>query len=491
MCMKFNIFGVHLPHAFETSYDTFAAIFFSVVATISFVIFINITKRLKGNKIILVNILISLFMSLTMVLLKLSNITLPHGSGFDVSLLLLVIVTYFYGLIPSLMVLVTSIIMTFINGGTPFDWLSVLLLSLLQVVVVVISFYWRKYNAKFLKLNSFLKFWILGMVVNILHFLVFPFVASSQEDVIHAAIPLILFFPVAIAIIGVVTEKQEYYTKQSELITQQKTLLDATVNATNTMEIYAVDRDYNYLSFNHFHEQQMFKFSGVTIKNGDNFLKSIKDISVRERLRTNLNSALEGREFEINVEVETKKGKFLEEHFTAIFDEDKNIIGVTVFSHEITERKQHEKNITYLSYHDLLTGLKNRRFFDDRVNELSLLKTSATVVYIDINALKIMNDAFGHTAGDDLLKTVSISVLKAFGDIGDVCRIGGDEIVILLPKYPLEQVRTISEIMKNELEKKVVQELQVSISIGVAEAKTGEELRRALLKAEDEMYKNK
>lgn len=70
-----------------------------------------------------------------------------------------------------------------------------------------------------------------------------------------------------------------------------------------------------------------------------------------------------------------------------------------------TERKKHEEKIKYLSYHDSLTGLYNRKFFEDELKRIDNKKNlPITIIFGDVNGLKLTNDIFGHIAGDELLK---------------------------------------------------------------------------------------
>lgn len=100
---------------------------------------------------------------------------------------------------------------------------------------------------------------------------------------------------------------------------------------------------------------------------------------------------------------------------------------------DITEKKQREEEIIYLSYHDSLTGLYNRTFFEEGKRRFDVSRRlPMSVIMGDVNGLKLINDSFGHNAGDDLLREIG-SMLKETCRAEDViARIGGDEFVILL-----------------------------------------------------------
>ncbi|WP_078593911.1 bifunctional diguanylate cyclase/phosphodiesterase [Evansella clarkii] len=112
------------------------------------------------------------------------------------------------------------------------------------------------------------------------------------------------------------------------------------------------------------------------------------------------------------------------------------ITGVFVIAQDITEKKKNSEKIYYLAYHDALTGLPNRDYFEKCLEEeLKKAEESSEkfgVIYLDIDRFKIINDTLGHDAGDELLQAVS-DRLKAFIREGDItARYGGDEFVILM-----------------------------------------------------------
>ena len=78
---------------------------------------------------------------------------------------------------------------------------------------------------------------------------------------------------------------------------------------------------------------------------------------------------------------------------------------------DITERKRKEEEIRYLGYHDQLTGLYNRRFYEEELLRLDVkMNLPLTIARGDVNGLKFINDSFGHDSGDELLKKVTKSL---------------------------------------------------------------------------------
>ena len=161
---------------------------------------------------------------------------------------------------------------------------------------------------------------------------------------------------------------------------------------------------------------------------------------------------------------------------------------------DITERKHAEEELRELSIHDVLTGLYNHGFF---LAELARLQRGrefpVSIVVVDVDHLKLINDEHGHAAGDELLKQVARVLMKAFRTEDVVARIGGDEFAVLLPTtgapaadISLQRVRDlIRENHANETE------IPIRISMGVSTAEKAERLTVALKEADSNMFREK
>ena len=153
---------------------------------------------------------------------------------------------------------------------------------------------------------------------------------------------------------------------------------------------------------------------------------------------------------------------------------------------------ENEKN-EYLSYHDYLTGLYNRRFFE---NEIKRLDTKAnlpiSIIMFDIDGLKLINDSFGHASGDKLLIKAAEAIKKACRDGDIVSRLGGDEFAVLLPKTDVGETVLIASQIKEFVSQGKVEKIELSISYGY-DTKTTEDqsLIEVFATAENHMYRYK
>lgn len=166
------------------------------------------------------------------------------------------------------------------------------------------------------------------------------------------------------------------------------------------------------------------------------------------------------------------------------------LIGV---SRNIDERKKIEQEILFLSYCDQLTGLYNRRFYEEELKRIDKEENlPLSIIMGDVNQLKLINDSFGHDMGDELLKRVAEILRRACSTEDIIARLGGDEFVILLPKTDATKTEEIMKCINDLSSKEEVGLINISISLG-SETKANEEenIRDVFKKAEDNMYKKK
>jgi diguanylate cyclase (GGDEF)-like protein len=159
---------------------------------------------------------------------------------------------------------------------------------------------------------------------------------------------------------------------------------------------------------------------------------------------------------------------------------------------DITQRKRNERAIQAEALRDPLTGLFNRRGFEAHGTEAINESEHGAVLFLDLDGFKSINDNFGHTAGDALL--------KAFGHRLEFClrpedvlgRLGGDEFAIVMPNVSVDDVRNIAQrLLQTASEAYIIQgqEIQCTASVGIAlMPRHGDELWQLLNVADEAMY---
>ena len=177
------------------------------------------------------------------------------------------------------------------------------------------------------------------------------------------------------------------------------------------------------------------------------------------------------------------------------YPQNKNgeITGAVVTFMDISERKQKEAEIQYLNCYDTLTGLHNRRCFEDnraKIDNPDNLPLS--VIFADINGLKMTNDIFGHRAGDELIKKSSEILLQVCRQNDVVARVGGDEFIILLPNTTKENAEKILARIKSGFADARVKAIKSSIALGLDTKRSPDQLLDEIMaNAENAMYMDK
>ena len=200
------------------------------------------------------------------------------------------------------------------------------------------------------------------------------------------------------------------------------------------------------------------------------------------------------REFE-QVELCTRDGKrlIISSTIAPVQDPTGQVRGAVVVFRDVSEIVRHQEQIEFLSYRDHLTGLYNRRFFEKELARLDREENlPLALVVADVNGLKLTNDAFGHTVGDELLCKVAGILKKTVKTSDFVARLGGDEFVVVMPNTGNEEAEQAVQRMKTLIEEEEVHSINISIAFGVEVKVSSEQsLQEMFNKAESRMYKNK
>jgi len=168
---------------------------------------------------------------------------------------------------------------------------------------------------------------------------------------------------------------------------------------------------------------------------------------------------------------------------------------VILLIRDISDHIEYEKKLNYLCFHDQLTGLNNRAYFEHELKRLDGSREyPISIIAIDLDGVKLVNDALGHATGDALLKAAADVLKQSLRHSDVLTRTGGDEFVALLPRTGIEIAREIVQRMHNQadLHSRKNSYLPLSFSIGIATASDAAfSLSKALVEADELLVENK
>lgn len=456
------------------------------------------------------NIFIGIIIGFVGVLLIEVPVYISPGIFFDTRSILVSVSAMFFGFVPVFVADVILILWRINIGGAG---------TLMGVIVIIltsgIGLAWNKIRLQNIltkRISIFVEFYVVGLVV---HTVMIICELTLPEDMIikvlkQTAIPILLIYPIGFFLLSVVLfngynnyqmrlklkENEEKYKSLFHEHQDKQIFLKALINSIPDLIFY---KDFNSVymgcnsAFENFAGKKENDLIGLT--DLDLFDKEMADLFItmdKEMLK-------QGKTRKNDEIVTYPDGKkiLLETLKTTYCNSEGSVLGLIGISRDITERKQREEEILYLTYHDVLTGLYNRAFFETERKRLDTkCELPLSVIVGDINGLKLINDAFGHEEGDKILIAMA-KILKLCSRSEDiVARIGGDEFCILLPKTDTHNAQLIVNRIKRKCEEYINKASRetyfASISLGYAtKLKIEEPFEKIFRIAEEFMYRLK
>ncbi len=176
------------------------------------------------------------------------------------------------------------------------------------------------------------------------------------------------------------------------------------------------------------------------------------------------------------------------------FDLEGKFAGFVGTCLDITEQKEVEDKLRDMSQHDGLTRLYNRRFFEEELERAAGARNPVlTVLMLDVDRLKQVNDTLGHAEGDKLLQRAAEVLSVAFRPEDIAARVGGDEFAVVLPGVDEAAARGLVERLQNRLAEhnQSYPDLPLRWSLGMATRRPGKSLSQVLREADEKMYMDK
>ena len=213
-----------------------------------------------------------------------------------------------------------------------------------------------------------------------------------------------------------------------------------------------------------------------------------------------INSECDSDMFDVRIITQSGKTRWVKHVCATVTDNDGNRIGVRSSNLDITDQKNHENQIFNMAYYDPLTNLPNRRLFeknlDSMIEKSKINHDVFSVMFLDLDRFKNINDSFGHKLGDQVLVEISQMVTNICKDECLVCRFGGDEFVLICSEIENKDQATdfATKIIKQIEQPIKIDEISIyiSASIGVAfYPEDGYSMELLVRNADTAMYKSK
>lgn len=191
--------------------------------------------------------------------------------------------------------------------------------------------------------------------------------------------------------------------------------------------------------------------------------------------RSYLDAKQTGKPFQIVIKIHHKEKGWVWTMVkgTPVFDDENKFRQMVLVVSDISALKEKQDKLEFYAYHDPLTGLPNRRYFEkcltESIEKLNLKGQSFTLILFDIDDFKKINDSWGHEIGDQVIQEVANRTQQVIVEHGIAARLGGDEFIILLYSSKNEEVKEVIHKLQKELLKEIVIErntIAITNSIG-------------------------
>lgn len=414
-------------------------------------------------------------------------VVLSSGSYYDAKTVLFTLSGYFFGPVTTLVTVIVGLIVRLIVPETGSSLVSILTIVNSAVGGYILSLLFRNKQRKIKKVYKYTILTYIINISNIVIFLIFSITGTTFKQLIA---PYLVVFPIVTIFACWFLDMNINYSKVIKESTIQRHLLKSSVDSIEKLGIVTLDKNYNYLVFNKTHEYYVNNYLNKEVKVGDNYLEIFEDANLTHDYASIFKRVFDGNDLCNKYSFEHKDTKlYFNQEYNSVYDKNK-IVAINIITRDVTDQMEFEEEMINLSYRDPLTGLFNRRSLTHQIKLMNDVE-NLVVVFFDIDGLKFMNDAFGHEDGDKLIVLISTEIKNAIPENSLVFRLGGDEFVVIIKDVTLSEGKRIAKRISINLSKQKINEIEISLSYGVANKLKNEDLEETIKRSENFMYDNK
>jgi len=227
---------------------------------------------------------------------------------------------------------------------------------------------------------------------------------------------------------------------------------------------------------------------------GSSIFEKLVPIEQHEIAKNNIKKILNSSEFEFITKNYKPNGELyylkLKETKIKLPNKGEGILSMQL---DITDLKEKEKKLQYLSYHDELTGVYNRHFFEEELKRLDTERQlPLSLILADANGLKLINDTYGHSTGDQFLIKITEVMNSVIRSEDILARLGGDEFAIILPQTSKEEADKVTNRIIETCHQTYIEDINLSIGLGTAvKTDPDQDIYNVFNKADSRMYQDK
>ncbi len=280
--------------------------------------------------------------------------------------------------------------------------------------------------------------------------------------------------------------------------TLSEAILRSMVESPENLLIWAVDREFHYIFFNNSHKEKMKEFWAVDIELGKELFSYIDDPDYIHASKKKYEAVFNDWSGVSQDELTDCKGntRYFDNYGNPIYDEEGKVIGAVMYTIEVTDRVLAEKALERISVTDRLTGLFNRDKLETTLQQefsrASRYRRTFSLLLIDLDHFKAINDNYGHPVGDKVLSEIGEILYASSRHVDTAGRWGGEEFLIICPETDLKQASIMAEKIRRVVEEYAFSTGdRLTCSIGVSEFQKEVNISELLKKVDKALYEAK
>jgi PAS domain S-box-containing protein/diguanylate cyclase (GGDEF)-like protein/putative nucleotidyltransferase with HDIG domain len=415
---------------------------------------------------LVINCCIGMFLGAVGVFILFFSNQMVPGVIFDLRSIFLSLIALMYGAVPTLIATCIMIIYRIFQGGT-----EVIFGVLVLCVSSVIGLFWNRLIAFKSVRRKITDYYLLGLTIHTVIFLTLLLQTPALiiKTIYEVGLPVLAFYPFVTMIMGKLLDDHTMFITGQDAIRRSETKFRMIFEHAPIGIGYAT-LDGEFMEVNNQYAS-MLGYSKKEIKH-----LSFRDITHSEDLVSQIEKIEQVKkgeitDFTLDKRFVTRNGSIFWAHLSASkirFSQEQPEYLMLIIQ-DITRKKESERFMEYIAYHDQLTDCYNGRYYEEFIERQNNIEDfPISLIRINVNGLKLINETLNHRAGDTLLQTVARTIKKTCIESAMVARIGSNEFMVANRNQSERQLLNFVSILNHAFEDENVEGMKISVSLGYA-----------------------